>query len=98
MPQHIIIILITASSNHLYSLHKRHIKHNAKKYQCVYTVHKITHLFKKKHTQNVTVKIIPRYLRESVYGMGAVLMYNFGKDNLKDLRVKATQKDFNAEQ
>ena len=23
-------------------------------------------------------------------------MYNFGKDNLKDLRVKATQKDFNA--
>ena len=28
------------------------------------------------------VKINPRYLRESVYGMGAVLMYNFGKDNL----------------
>ena len=30
------------------------------------------------------------------YGMGAVLMYNFGKDNLKDLGVKVIQKDFNA--
>ena len=28
--------------------------------------------------------------------MGAVLIYNFGKDNLKDLGVKAIQKDFNA--
>ena len=28
--------------------------------------------------------------------MGAVLMYNFEKDNLKDLGVKSVQKDFNA--
>ena len=28
--------------------------------------------------------------------MRAVLMYNFGNDNLKDFGVKATQKDFNA--
>ena len=28
--------------------------------------------------------------------MGAVLMYTFEKDNLKDLAVKAMQKDFNA--
>ena len=44
----------------------------------------------------------PIYLRESVYGMGAVLlvvcivMYNLEKDNLKDIEVKAIQKDFNA--
>ena len=31
------------NNNHLYSLYKRHIKHNAYKYQCVYTVHKIAH-------------------------------------------------------
>ena len=36
-----------SNNNHLYSLHKRHIKHNVKKYECVYTVHKITHLVKK---------------------------------------------------
>ena len=28
--------------------------------------------------------------------MGAVLMYNFEKDNLKDLGIKSVQKDINA--
>ena len=28
--------------------------------------------------------------------MRAVLMYNFGKDNVNNFGVKATQKDFNA--
>ena len=42
--------IIERYNNYLYSLYKRHIKHNAKKkYQCVYTVHKITHLVKKTH-------------------------------------------------
>ena len=38
------------NNNCLYSLHKRHINHNAKKYKCVCTAHKITHLLKK-HTK-----------------------------------------------
>ena len=44
------IVNFQVNNNHLYSLH---IKHSAKKYQCVlYTVHYSTHLVKKT-TQNV---------------------------------------------
>ena len=49
-----------------------------------------------KNVSTLLAKVNQRYLRESVYGMEAVLMYNFGKDKLKDLGIKAKQKDFNA--
>ena len=42
------------------------------------------------------VKVNPRYLIESVYGIRAALMFNSGNCSLKSLGVKATQNDFNA--
>ena len=49
------------NNNNLYTLHKRHIKHNAKNVNVYNTVHKITHLVKN-HTQNVTWKSMYRLL------------------------------------